>query len=43
MKLVIDVYQSYGGGVKPMEPRLRALNNTLGDSLLLFALVSDII
>ena len=37
---VIDVYQSYGGPLKPMEPRFRALNNQLGDSSLGFAIVS---
>ena len=37
---VIDCYQSYGGPVKALEPRFRMLSNTLGDSLLHFAIVS---
>lgn len=38
---VIDVYQSYGGPLRAMEPRLRALSNQLGDSFLHLAIVSD--
>lgn len=37
---VVDVYQSYTGPLKAMESRLRALNNTLGDDKLIFAIVS---
>ncbi|RNA40879.1 thioredoxin domain-containing 3 -like protein, partial [Brachionus plicatilis] len=36
--IVIDVYQSYGGPLRAMESRFRALKNTLGDDKLHFAI-----
>jgi hypothetical protein len=39
--LVVDVYQTYGGPCKALEAKFRAIKNTLGDPLLLFAIVSQ--
>jgi len=36
--IVVDVYQSYGGSCKGLEPRFRTLNNILGDNKLRFAI-----